>query len=76
MRIAEVLALDIDRHISPDRTTMHVRAQVKGNKIVNYLKTDAAYRDVDLCPEAAELLKSFIGDRTGCFSPRGLERQR
>jgi len=42
-----------------------VRGQVKGNKIVSYLKTDAAYREVDLCPEVAELLKNYVGSRRG-----------
>jgi len=51
MRIAEVLALDIDKHISSDCRVIKVRGQVKGNRIVSYLKTDAAYREVDLFPE-------------------------
>lgn len=42
---------------------------MKGNKVVDYLKTDAAYRDVDLCPEAAELLKNYIGTRSGLLFP-------
>ena len=69
MRIAEVLALDIDKHISPDCRVIKVRGQVKENTIVSYLKTDAAYRDVDLCPEAAELLRNYIGTRHGLLFP-------
>ena len=64
MRIAEALALDIEKHLSADRTVVHVRGQVKGSKIVEYLKTDASYRDIDLCPEVAALLAEYIGDRT------------
>ena len=49
---------------------IHVRGQVKGSKIVKYLKTDAAYRDIDLCPEVVALLAEYIGDRTsGLFFP-------
>jgi integrase len=33
------------------------------------LKTEAAYRDVDLCPELAALLKRYIGERTGLLFP-------
>lgn len=69
MRIAEVLALDIDLHISADCRVIKVRGQVKGNKIVSYLKTDAAYREVDLCPEVAELLKNYISSHHGLLFP-------
>jgi hypothetical protein len=55
--------------ISPDCTMIIVRQQVKGSKTVRYLKTDAAYRVVDLCPEDAELLRKFIGDRRGLLFP-------
>jgi integrase len=65
MRIAAALALNIDEHISPDCAVIQVRQQVKGNKIARCLKTDAAYRDIDLCPEVAELLKTYIGNRSG-----------
>jgi len=69
MRIAEVLALDIDKHISSDCRVIKVRGQVKGNKVVSYLKTDAAYRDIGLCPEVAEVLKNYIGNRHGLLFP-------
>jgi integrase len=69
MRIAELLAVEIDKHISPDYTMIAVRQQVKGSKIVQYLKTDAAYRVVDLCPVAAEILRKFISDRKGLLFP-------
>ena len=46
-----------------------VRQQVKGSKIVEYLKTEASYRIVDLCPEAAEYLRKFVGDRKGPLFP-------
>jgi hypothetical protein len=40
MRIAELLAVEIDKHISPDCTMIIVRQQVNGCKTVQYLKTD------------------------------------
>src|SRR6202040_3699698 len=39
------------------------------SRIVEYLKTEAAYRIVDLCPEAAEYLRNFVGDRKGFLFP-------
>lgn len=69
MRIAELLAVEIEKHISPDCSMILVRQQVKGSRIVQYLKTDAAYRVVDLCPEAAELLRKFVGNRKGLLFP-------
>jgi integrase len=64
MRIAEALALDIGKHLSAERTVVHVRGQVKGSKIVEYLKTNASHRDIDLCPEVVALLIEYIGHRT------------
>lgn len=46
-----------------------VKQQVKGTTVVQYLKTGAAYRIVDLCPEAAEYLRKFVGDRKGLLFP-------
>jgi integrase len=69
MRIAELLAVEIEKYISPDCTVIAVRQQVKGSKVVQYLKTDASFRVVDLCPEVAKLLRKFIGDRTGLLFP-------
>jgi hypothetical protein len=64
IRIAEGLALDIKKHISADRTVIQIRNQVKGCKVVEYLKSDAANRDIDLCPAMVALLIEYIGDRS------------
>jgi integrase len=69
MRIAETLAVDIDTCLSPTCSMILVTQQVKGSKIVEYLKTEAAHRVVDLCPEAAEYLRKFVGDRNGPLFP-------
>ena len=69
MRIAEILAIDIDTCLSPDCSMILVKQQVKGSKVVEYLKTEAAYRIVDLCPEAAEYLRKFVGGRKQLLFP-------
>ena len=69
MRIAEILAIDIDTCLSPDRAMILVKQQVKRSGVVEYLKTEAAYRIVDLCPEMAEYLRKFVGKRRGLLFP-------
>ena len=69
VRISELLALRIEKHISEDRSTMFIRQQrtKKGNIETFKLKTDAAYRDIDLHHELAKMLDEFIGDRKEGF---------
>src|SRR5437899_12592303 len=45
----------------------HVRQQVERDtpRIITCLKTNAAYRDVDLHPDVAEFLQRYIGDKPG-----------
>ena len=69
MRIAEILAIDIDTCLSPDCAMILVKQQVKRSQVVEYLKTEAAYRIVDLCPEAAEYLRKFVASRHGLLFP-------
>jgi integrase len=69
VRISELLALRIEKHISEDRKTMFIRQQrsKKGNIVKLTLKTDAAYRDIDLCSALARMLDDYIGDRKEGF---------
>jgi integrase len=69
VRLSELLALRIEKHISDDRTTLFIRQQrsKKGNIIKLTLKTDAAYRDIDLCSALARMLDDYIGDRKEGF---------
>lgn len=53
--------------LADDCTTLLVRQKVRHRKVEPYLKTDNAYRDVDLHPAVAKLLREFIGDRTSGF---------
>ena len=69
VRISELLALRIEKHISDDRKTVCIREQrsKKGNVVKFTLKTDAAYRDIDLCSALARMLDDYIGDRKEGF---------
>jgi len=67
MRISEALALETCHFINDGRT-IEVRQQVDRDnpRIVNYLKTDGAYRQVDLSTGVAEYLRAFTSGRNGC----------
>jgi integrase len=69
MRIGEILAIDIDICLPLNCSMILVKQQVKGSEVVAYLKTEAGYRIVDLCPELAEYLRKFVGDRKGLLFP-------
>jgi integrase len=66
MRISEALALET-KHFTNNGRTIQVRQQVDRDTpcIVSCLKTDAAYRDIDLHPDIAEFLLRFFGNRKG-----------
>ena len=66
MRISEALALET-KHFTNNGRTIQVRQQVDRDtpRVVSCLKTDAAYRDIDLHPDIAEFLQRFIGDGKG-----------
>jgi integrase len=68
VRISELLALRIEEHISADRSTVFIRQQ-RGKKggVKHTLKTDAAYRDIDLHLALAKMLSDYIGDRKEGF---------
>src|SRR5207245_1514786 len=68
LRISEALALDRE-DLSDDCSVVYVRQQVKANKIVACLKTDAAWRDVDLDPRVAQLLREYVKDHSGLLFP-------
>jgi integrase len=66
LRISEALALEA-RHFINGGRTIEIQQQVDRDtpRIVSYLKTDAAYRQVDLSTEVAEYLLAFINGREG-----------
>jgi integrase len=68
VRISELLAIRIEKHISDDRHTIFIRQQrSKTGNIKLTLKTDASHRDIDLYPALAEMLSEHIGDRKEGF---------
>jgi integrase len=67
LRVGEASGLEIDKHVSEDFKTLHIRQKVRRGKLELFLKTDAGCRDVDLCNALAGRLKSFVGSRTSGF---------
>jgi integrase len=69
IRISELLALRIEKHISEDRSTLFIRQQrrKRGGGVTDALKTPAANRDIDLHPALASMLDEYIGDRKEGF---------
>jgi integrase len=64
-RIGEALGLEIGKHLSDDCSIVLVRQQrsKNGGGIEPFPKTDAGFRDVDLDPALALLLKNYLGGR-------------
>lgn len=69
MRISEEVAIEIDKHIAPDCSIIYVRQQREKdvNALKPSLKTEAGLRDIDLHPDAARILRNFIGSRRSGF---------
>jgi integrase len=68
IRISELLALEIGKHISADCSIISIRQQRgKWGGIESTPKTDAGFRDIDLCHHLAKMLRSYIGDRESGF---------
>jgi integrase len=68
IRISELLALEIGKHISAECTVISIRQQRgKWGGIESAPKTEAGFRDIDLCPRLAKMLRNYIGDRKSGF---------
>ncbi len=67
LRIGEVLGIEIDKHISPDFLTLSIKQKVHHGRVEQRLKTANGYRQVDLHPAIAELLKQFVDNRKAGF---------
>jgi integrase len=68
IRIAELLALEVGKHISSDCTVVYIRQQrTRKGGIAPTPKTDAGYRDVDVHPLVAKMLREYIGNRKSGF---------
>jgi len=69
MRISEVVAIEMEKHIEPDCSIIYVRQQRAKdmNALKPDLKTEAGLRDIDLHPDAARIVRNFIGTRKSGF---------
>src|SRR5258707_549841 len=66
MRVSEALALET-HHFTNERRTIVVEQQIKKDspRIVKYLKTAAANREIELHPDIAEYLQHYSNGKTG-----------
>jgi len=66
LRVSEALAVE-NRHFTNEGRTITVEQQVEKNapRIVKYLKTAAAKRQVDLHPDVAEYLQRYAAGKMG-----------
>jgi integrase len=66
MRISEALALE-SKHFVNNCRTIQVYQQVDRDRprIIQYLKTNAGFREVDLCTAVGEYLQAFINRKDG-----------
>lgn len=69
MWISEAVAIEIEKHIEPDCSIICVRQQREKdvNALKRDLKIEAGLRDIDLHPDAARILRNFIGSRKSGF---------
>jgi integrase len=64
LRIGEALGLDLAKHFSDDFRTLRIEQKALGGKIEERLKTESSYREIDLDPRVAEILREFVAGRT------------
>jgi integrase len=64
LRFGEAFGLEIDKHISSDFSTLHIRQKVWSGRVQPFLKTENGVRDIDLHPSISAMLKRFVGNRT------------
>ena len=76
MRISEALAIET-HHFVNDARTVKVEQQVEKDapRIVKYLKTDTAHREIDLHPDVAEFLQRYMAGKRGLLSTPGATRR-
>lgn len=67
LRIGELLALEIGKHVSAECSVVYIRQQRDRWGQIQPPKTEAGIRDVDLHPALAEALRRYIGDRKSGF---------
>lgn len=63
LRVGEALGLEIDKHFSDDFSTFCIEQKARKSQIEKRLKTQSSWRQVDLDPRVAAILKEFAGER-------------
>jgi integrase len=66
LRFGELLGIKV-QEISPDCSTIKIIQKAWRSQIHNFLKTDSGYREIDLCPALASMLKGYLDKRQGTF---------
>lgn len=66
-RIAEILGLEVGKHISVDCSTLTIGQSVWRHGEIQTPKTPSGYREIDLHPSLAAVLRDHIGDRKNGF---------
>jgi integrase len=64
LRIGETLGIEINKHLSPDCSTIYIQQKARQGRLEGQLKTPSAARQVDLHPDIAKLIREFIATRT------------
>jgi integrase len=64
LRIGEVLGLDLSKHFSDDFRTIRIEQKALCGQIEERLKTEGSYREIDLDPRVAAVIKEFAAGRT------------
>jgi integrase len=67
LRIGEALGIEIDKHVSDDFATLHIRQKLWNGRVQFFLKSDNGFRDIDLHSSVAATLKRFVGNRDSGF---------
>jgi integrase len=69
LRVSAAIAIEIDKHIESDGSIVYVRQQREKHvgHVQEHLKTESGCRDVDIHPDAAAILRDFIGNRSTGF---------
>jgi integrase len=64
LRVGEALGLDLAKHFSEDFRTLKIEQKAVSGRIELRLKTESSYREIDLDPRVAAILKTFAAGRT------------
>ncbi len=67
LRIGEALGLEIDKHFSPDFSTISVQQKLRNCPVERRVKTASARREIDVHPAIAALLRTYAAARKAGF---------